>query len=386
MTAKRKRRGRFAAAALAALLALCLCAQAAAEKVITLTFTGDCVIGSEERSHRQEDSFDNAVKKHGYDYFFANFKDLFGTDDCTVINLQGVLADTNSGAVSSRSSRYRGQEEYVRILQAGSVEAVSLCNNHAMDYSGRGLTNTQRVLEEAGIGWTRERDFWIFEKDGIRIAFVSIDYGAYQRSGTEIRAALQEMQKNHEISATVFLVHEGREFLPVHQSKQEQYGEYAVEQAGAELVVMHQAHVMQGIRILDNRCIFYSLGNFVYGGDSMVRKGKDCDTLYTMAVQTRLYFTEGGTYKGQQTVLYPAYSSGTDPQNNYRPRRLTAEEAEAVMAAVQADTDFELPAIRTDENGLAYVLMDFLADETPETENTGGGPEAAAPRPNRNNR
>ena len=384
MTAKQKRKGRLAAAVLAALLALCLYVQAAAEKVITLTFAGDCVIGSEERSHEREDSFDSAVRKHGYDYFFANFGDLFGTDDCTVINLLGVLADTNNGAVKSKPSRFRGQEEYVRILQAGSVEAVSLCNNHSLDYSTQGLDNTQRVLEEAGIGWARERDFWIFEKDGIRIAFVSIDYGAYQRRRENISTALQEMREKGEISAAVFLIHEGREYLPVHQSKQEQYGEYAVKQAGAELVMMHQAHVMQGIRILDNRSIFYSLGNFIYGGESTVRKGKNCDTLYTMVVQARLYFTEGGTYKGQQIVLYPAYSSETDPQNNYRPRRLGAEEAAAVMAAVQADTDFELPEIRTDENGLAYVLMDFLADET--AENTGGGPEAAAPRPDRNNR
>ena len=386
MTAKRKRTGRFAAAALAALLALVTCATAAAEKVITLTFAGDCVIGSEERLHGRAESFDSAAKKNGYGYFFENFRDVFGNDDCTVINLQGVLADSNSGAVKSKQSRYRGQEEYVRILQEGSVEAVSLSNNHTLDYSARGLANTQRVLEEAGIGWARETDIWFFEKDGIRIAFVSIDYGAYQRQREVLRKNLQKMRENGEINATVFLIHEGREYLGIHQSRQEQYGEYAVEQAGAELVVMHQAHVMQGIRILDNRSIFYSLGNFVYGGDSVVRKGKDCDSLYTMAVQARLYFTEGGAYKGQQMVLYPAWSSGTDPKNNYRPRRLKPEEAEAVMAAVQADTEFELPGIQRDENGLAYVLMDFLAEETAENAAADGGPEAASPRPDRKSR
>ena len=65
MTAKRKRTEKFAAAALAALLALAICVQAAAERVITLTFAGDCVIGSEERLHGRAESFDSAVKKNG---------------------------------------------------------------------------------------------------------------------------------------------------------------------------------------------------------------------------------------------------------------------------------------------------------------------------------
>ena len=58
MTAKRRTTGKLAAAALALLLALSFSAQAAAEKVIMLTFAGDCVIGSEERNHALPESFD----------------------------------------------------------------------------------------------------------------------------------------------------------------------------------------------------------------------------------------------------------------------------------------------------------------------------------------
>ena len=385
MTAKRRTTGKLAATALVLLLALSFSAQATAEKVITLTFAGDCVIGSEERNHALPESFDSAAEKNGYDYFFANFQDLFAADDCTVVNLLGVLADTNDGAMKSRPARFRGAEEYVKILQAGSVEAVSLSNNHTRDYSQRGLENTQHVLTEAGIGWTSERDFWIFEKDGIRIAFVSIDYGAYQRSRDKIRSALQTLRDSGEINATVYLIHEGREYLPTHQRRQEEFGAYAVQQAGADLVIMHQAHVLQGIRILENRGIFYSLGNFVYGGDTTVRKEKNADTNLTMVVQARLYFTEDGACKGRQITLYPAWSSGTDPENNYQPCRMTAKEAGAVLAAVQADTDFQLPEIRTDEKGFAYVKLDFQ-EEASKAYYPEDGPEPPAPQPGRDSR
>ena len=50
---------------------LFLHAQAAAEKIITLTFTGDCTLGTEEATRPASDSFDSVARKKGYDYFFA---------------------------------------------------------------------------------------------------------------------------------------------------------------------------------------------------------------------------------------------------------------------------------------------------------------------------
>ena len=55
---------------------LCLCGQAAAEKIITLSFAGDCTLGTEEATRRNADSFDSYVREQGYGYFFANFQDL----------------------------------------------------------------------------------------------------------------------------------------------------------------------------------------------------------------------------------------------------------------------------------------------------------------------
>ena len=123
---------------LAALFALLLCGRAAAEKIITLTFAGDCTLGTEEATRRASDSFDSVARKKGYDYFFANFYDIFSQDDCTVVNCEGVLSDSSNGEVKDKTFRFRGPEEFVNILKAGSVEAVSLANNHSKDYGGDG--------------------------------------------------------------------------------------------------------------------------------------------------------------------------------------------------------------------------------------------------------
>ena len=375
---------------LAAVLAMLqfLHGQAAAEKIITLTFTGDCTLGTEEVTRRASDSFDNVAKAKGYSYFFANFYDIFSQDDCTVVNCEGVLMDSSDGEVKEKNYRFRGPEEFVNILKEGSVEAVSLANNHSKDYGGDGLLNTMRVLEEAGIGWAWDECFYVFEKDGIRIAFAAIDYGIFQRSNYIIRDKLLEMQKNGEINAAVMLIHEGKEYFPKHLGNQDMYSEYYINKAGADLVITHHPHVVQGIRILNNRSIFYSLGNFIFGGYTKVSRGdQGTNSLYSLVVQARMHFSDDGAYIGQQIILYPAYDSGADPVNNYQPIRITKEQALPVWTAIQYDTEWTLPSLQEDEYGRAFAIMDYLpadSGEDVETDQGEGEPEAAPTQPDRN--
>ncbi len=377
---------RCAALVLAVFLTLGFSARAAADKIVTMTFVGDCTLGSEESQRGVADSFDNIAKKKGYEYFFAKFYDLFSQDDCTVVNCNGVLSDNREGEVKSKNIRYRGVEKYAEIFRAGSVELVSLANNHANDYSAKGLQKTKNALEAAGIGWAMDEDFFIFEKDGIRIAFVSFDYGIFKRSNYKLRDKLLKMEADGEINAAVMLIHEGREYAPKHVAQQDAFAEYFIENAGADLAIMHQAHVVQGVRILNNRSIFYSLGNFVFGGQQRLPKAEKANALYCLVVQAKMYFSDDGEYQGQQVLLYPAYESGTNPKNNFQPVRLNAKDAEPVLAAVQDDTEWPLPAIQTDADGYAYVVLNYLP-ATEETENVpetnGDAPPAAPARPTR---
>ena len=351
---------RIAVFLLAWIAGIFLCGGGSAEKVITLTFTGDCTLGAEEETRYYPGSFQRTAEEQGYSYFFRNFRELFSQDDCTVVNCECVLSDSKDGEMTSKTFRFRGPEEFVKILTEGSVEAVSLANNHTRDYGWAGLENTQRVLEEAGIGWARDEQIWIFEKDGIRIAFAGLDNGIYREHGGAIRDRLAQMRENGEINAAVVMLHLGDEYFPRHLGKQDAYSEDFIENGGTDLVIIHHPHVVQGIRILNNRSIFYSLGNFVFGGHTRVSRGEGTTSLYSLVVQAKLVFSDEGEYLGQQMILYPAYDSGEDPVNNFQPVRVTAEQAVPVMEAIQFDTEFELPPLQTDEDGLAFAEMDFL--------------------------
>ena len=75
-------------------LLLLTAAGAQAEKSVLMTFAGDCTLGGEGSVSKTEESFDAFAEKYGYDYFFANFRELFEKDDITVVNLEGVLSDS----------------------------------------------------------------------------------------------------------------------------------------------------------------------------------------------------------------------------------------------------------------------------------------------------
>lgn len=374
--------------------AFCLLTRGAfADTVVTLTFTGDCTIGSWEKYRDREDSFDAYAERNGTDYFFANFRDMFSADDCTVINLEGVLSDQRAEEKINKTYRFRGQESFVRVLTDGSVELAGIANNHILDYSAAGMNRTIETLEAAGIGWARASEPYILEKDGIRVYFFAVDYGIQNDYGKSILKKVTELKESAQANAIVIMYHNGNEYDARHDLRQERVGNEYID-AGADLVVMHHPHVVQGIRIRKNRTIFYSLGNFVFGGNpeirtAMYRNTREVTALYALVPQVKLHFSDDGQYIGQQAILYPAYTSATAPQNNYQPFRLTAEQAEPVIDAIRFDTpETEIPALSEDETGFVRVIMPYLnAGTNAGTASSGdGAPEAPPARPDRNHR
>ena len=340
---------------------LCFGGHAAAEKTVLITFAGDCTLGSEEETRPYADSFDSVVAREGYEYPFARFAQLFRSDDWTVVNLEGVLSDSHAGETQNKRYRFRGPSGFSEILSLASVEAVCLANNHVGDYGAAGLKETERILTDRNIGWFRSRNVCFLEKDGIRIAFMALDPST-RDDLTWVRQETRRLKSSGEAQAVVVVWHYGTEYSAKHDASQESLGAKFVEN-GADLVIMHHSHVVQGIRIMESSAIFYSLGNFVFGGNSAIRTelsgSREVTSLYTLVVQAELHFSDDGKYLGQQLIIYPAFTSSDAPRNNYQPFPADREGAESVMEAVQFDTDFTLPEV-TEENGYCVVRLPFI--------------------------
>ena len=334
------------------LMMACMTAGALAEKRVTLTFAGDVTLGSEERLWKEESSLVRCQAREGDAYFLERVRPLFAQDDVTVVNLEGVLSDSSEGENRDKTYRFRGPSAFARILTAGSVEMVSLANNHTMDYGARGYADTQAALDGEGVAHFGGREVCFFEKDGVRLAFVGCSYTTLTREERAwTMAEIARLKREEGVGAVICTYHGGQEYGDARTRKQQDFAKDAIA-AGADLVIMHHAHVVQGMSVFDNRSVCYSLGNFCFGGNCRVR------AMESLVVVAELTFSDDGVYLGQQLTLYPAHVSGTEPDNNFQPLLVTDEaDVRRVMRRVQQDTRFTLEPFDPEMGAVRQVYL-----------------------------
>lgn len=337
------------------LLCLLLPCSALADQTLTLTFVGDCTLGSEEYRQSAADSLNAYAEMYGYDYFFKNIQFLTQHDDLTIVNLESVLSDSSSGENKDKTYRFRGPTAFTEILTSSGIDLCTLSNNHTGDYGSIGLNATHRALDEAGVAWCAEDEIYIMERGDVRIAFIAMTSSTFFRDREWFKQKVRSLKEEDGMNAVIFCFHGGSEYNAAHNKYQENYARIATG-AGCDLVIMHHPHVLQGITVMNSRYICYSLGNFVFGGNCKVR------ALQTMAVRAELTFDDAGKLLGTQLFLYPMHVSDDSAVNHYQPKLVYGDEAAAVMKLVQADSTFTLPAPDA-ETGI--VTLDYLP--VPET-------------------
>ena len=166
------------------------------------------------------------------------------------------------------------------------------------------------------------------------------------------------------VNAVVCTFHAGQEYSPRRRDRdQGRFARMATESWGADLVIMHHPHVVQGVDIRQNRYVFYSLGNFCFGGNLQIRgaaESKEVRTLESMIVQMDLHFSDDGQYLGQNGRIYPCYISSSAKQvgdpNDFQPKLVTGAEAQGVIDRIQADTNFDLGTLGKE----GYLELPYL--------------------------
>ena len=104
---------------------------------------------------------------------------------------------------------------------------------------------------------------------------------------------------------------------------------HAAIDAGADLVLGHHPHVLQGIEKYNGRYICYSLGNFCFGGN---KNPSDKDT---MIFQQTFTFENGNLLDDSNINIIPCSLSSSGKKNDYKPRVLKGSEKDRVMKKIQ---------------------------------------------------
>ncbi len=256
-------------------------------------------------------------------YFFENVYDLFSADDMTLVNLEGPLTLAQEHR-EGQTYCISGSPDYVDVLTAGSVEAAGMANNHRLDYLQQGSDDTAAALEEAGIVYAYDGNVGIYETKGIRIGFVSVnevEQGAGVESYLEDGIASLREQGCQLVLASC---HWGTERENFPEEYQKSLGRKCIDW-GADLVVGHHPHVIQGIEEYKGKYIVYSLGNFCFGANRNP-EDKDC-----LIVQQTFVLEDGVMQEDTQFRAIPCSVSSRSDRNDFKPTPAQGAEAQRIL-------------------------------------------------------
>lgn len=183
---------------------------------------------------------------------------------------------------------FRAAPASAALLRDAGLDIVSFANNHALDCGRPGLLETLESLAAAGVRWcgagrTRPEAEApvVFEIRGRRVAFVGFTEFLMEAEGgpetpTVVTAREDTVRRmigaaRREADDVVASFHWGAEYRDRPTRFQRRMARLAVE-AGADLVLGHHPHVLQGLEWLTvtstgrtrQALIAYSLGNFLF--------------------------------------------------------------------------------------------------------------------------
>ena len=295
------------------------------EADITVSAVGDITLGTDV-NFSANSSFDTVYATNGASYFFDNVRDILSSDSLTFGNLEGTLSA--QGTREDKTYAFRGDPSYTAILQDGSVEAVTLANNHSSDYGDVSHTDTQQYLTDAGITWVEGNTISVREVNGVSVGLIGIyALDREKEAASEVSSAIQEA-KDEGANVIIVYFHWGTESATAPDEAQTTLAHQAIDE-GADLVVGAHPHVLQGIEQYNGKYIAYSLGNFCFGGNS------NPGDMNTMIFQETFKVGQGGTVNETSINLIPCTVSSSTTWNNYQPTPAEGDTAQQILANIE---------------------------------------------------
>ncbi len=213
----------------------------------------------------------------------------------------------------------KGNPDYAFILTEAGFDVLSLANNHIMDYGEQGLSDTIYYLEQEGIKHTGAGPNLAaalepadIDVDGYVVRFLAFNgvepreyYAGAAKAGTApldegiIVSAIGRAKR--EANLVVVSLHWGGESMAYPSSEQKRLAHKLVD-AGADVIVGHHPHVIQGVESYEGAVIAYSLGNFLF------------DSRYAERRYSTLLAVEVSRSRGILGFrLIPLYIEGAEP-------------------------------------------------------------------------
>lgn len=201
---------------------------------------------------------------------YTEIKSLF-EENIAIANLEGSILN-----YEEEVNNYRWDDKFslyscpkvIDILEDLNIKAVSLCNNHIMDYK-HDIKDTVRLLELHGIGsWgLQNHDVYHTEFNGRQLHLITFATFANEHSlnlfsSSKVIKEVKSLRERDKDAYIILFPHWGREKFYYPEPADRQLAHACID-AGANMIVGHHPHVLQPIEVYKGRTIVYSIGNFI---------------------------------------------------------------------------------------------------------------------------
>jgi len=317
------------------------------ESPIVISMVGDCTLASSQYNNDFE-----TVVGDDYTWPFAKVLDILQEDDFTIANLEGSFSDTPLSA--NTTFYFCAPAAYANILTEGSVECATMGNNHTNEFGKTGVEHTTQALDTAGVAWIKGDTGDLYEVNGMKLG---VYVSPYSPSTSDVTSGVKAL-KDQGADFIIVCAHWGIEGSYRVTSAQSSVAHAAID-AGADVVCGTHPHVLQKTEEYGDGYIFYSLGNFSFGGNTAPR---DRDTVIA---QITIVKQEDGRYTLDDVNCIPCCLSSKSNGNNYQPIPYKEGTEEYERTISKLDGTFSGPDLVVDYSNLTGGQEDDPA-ESPE--------------------
>lgn len=245
---------------------------------INLLITGDyCPIGRIQEK----------IDKGDFTSFFGDFSGAMDCIDFAITNLESPITN-NDNALLKSGPNIKGPLNGVKPLKEIGFDLVTLANNHILDYGEKGVQDTVKACNDAGIASVgagssliEARKIFYKKIKHKTFAFINLaenefcaatqtGYGANPLNLITNQKDIKEAKNNADY--VIVIAHGGREHYQLPTPLVRERYRFFID-SGADAVVGHHPHCYSGYELYNGKNIFYSLGNFIFDYKKKYQKG-----------------------------------------------------------------------------------------------------------------
>jgi poly-gamma-glutamate capsule biosynthesis protein CapA/YwtB (metallophosphatase superfamily) len=212
---------------------------------------------------------------------FGRMAPVLSRADLAFVNLETAV--TERGTPEPKEFLFRAPASAYAAVKAAGIDAVSIANNHALDYGQVGLADTLDNARRSAIpalgGGPAAQAYrpWITEVRGTRIAVIALSHvdELWQRwEATDTRPGLAMLRNplralaavklaRTQADVVVVMLHWGPEYADCPNAELKTLAAQLIE-AGADLLVGGHQHLLLGAGWQGGAYVAYGMGNFLW--------------------------------------------------------------------------------------------------------------------------